>query len=53
MKIIGIQKDRFGVKLKYPNRSCKDCIKRPCFKGFNLCVSDFAKYGCIYYKDHK
>lgn len=43
--------DPFNVKYKYPNRSCKDCGKYPCFKGIQICVSDFAKYGCIYYRN--
>lgn len=46
-------KDEFGVKLKYPNRSCKTCKKYPCFEGITKCVSDFAKYGCIFYSEFK
>lgn len=42
-------KDKFGVKLKYPERTCKTCRRYPCFAGINKCVSDFAKYGCTLY----
>lgn len=38
-------KDKFGVKLKFPNRSCKECDNYPCLDITNL-RSDFAKYGC-------
>lgn len=44
-----VVKDRSGVKLKFPNRRCKDCKKYPCFRGIDKCVSDFASYGCVYY----
>lgn len=49
MNTLKISKDEFGTKLKYPNRSCKDCKKYPCFEGINNCKSDFAKYGCVSY----
>jgi hypothetical protein len=48
MKVV---KDKFGVSLKKPNRTCKDCNRYPCFTGIDKCVSDFAKYGCINYED--
>lgn len=48
---LSIQKDEFGVKLKYPNRSCEKCKKYPCFPEITKCSSDFATYGCIYYKE--
>ena len=51
MSAIKIVKDKFGVKLKYPQRSCKNCKKYPCFNGIINCKSDFAKYGCIYYSE--
>ena len=41
--------DPFGIKYKFPTRSCKECRKYPCFQGIERCISDFAKYGCIYY----
>ena len=50
VKPIIIDKDKYGVKLKYPNRNCKNCLKYPCFSGINKCSSNFAAYGCIYYK---
>lgn len=38
-------------KQKYPERSCKDCTKYPCFEGIFICRSNFAALGCTYYKD--
>lgn len=46
-----VKKDKFGIKLKFPDRECKSCKKYPCFQGIEKCVCDFASYGCIYYKD--
>lgn len=48
-----VEKDKFGVKLKYPERSCKNCKKYPCFEGIGNCASDFAKYGCTLYSINK
>ena len=45
-------KDPFGIKLKYPDRSCKSCKKYPCFVGIINCSSDFAKYGCNFYSEN-
>lgn len=42
-----IKKDKFGVVLKFPDRSCKMCIRYPCFPEISKFRSDFAKYGCI------
>lgn len=53
MNPIKASKDKFGVKLKYPNRSCKSCGKYPCFSGISKCQSDFAKYGCTLYSELK
>jgi hypothetical protein len=47
-----IVKDKDGIKLKYPGRSCKNCKKYPCFTGIEKCVSNFASYGCLYYNDN-
>lgn len=44
-------KDKDGVKYKHPERTCKECAKYPCFIGIEKKVCDFAKYGCISYKD--
>lgn len=41
-----VARDKYGTKLKYPNRSCIDCAKYPCFDGITKCISDFAKIGC-------
>lgn len=51
IKINSIDKDKFGVKLKFPNRKCKQCQKYPCFPEIDKCLSNFAAYGCTYYKD--
>ena len=51
MSPIGIEKDKYGVKLKYPNRRCESCAKYPCFPEIKKCSSNFAAYGCVYYKD--
>ena len=44
-------KDKYGTKVKYPNRSCEECSKYPCFDGIKRCKSDFAKNGCKLYKN--
>lgn len=48
-----VVKDQYGIKLKYPSRTCKACAKYPCFPEINKCISDFAKYGCIYFHEKK
>lgn len=45
-----ILKDSSGYKYKYPNRSCQECRKNPCFNGIQNLNFDFAKYGCSEYK---
>lgn len=40
-------------KLKFPDRTCKECNKYPCFLGFENSTCDFAKYGCKSYANHK
>ena len=45
-----IVKDKDGIKLKFPDRSCKDCLKYPCFEGIDNCICDMAKYGCTFWK---
>lgn len=52
MDKLNLYKDKFGVKYKYPNRSCKRCIRYPCFDGIDKCRCDFAQYGCIDYNDN-
>lgn len=37
------------VRLKFPERSCKDCKFYPCILGHENLKSDFAKYGCTIY----
>lgn len=46
-----VLKDKYGVKLKYPNRKCEECKKYPCFDEISKCSSNFAAYGCFYYED--
>lgn len=43
-------KDKFGVKFKFPDRSCKDCKNYKCFQEIDKCVCDFGKYGCKNFK---
>ena len=51
MNPLKVQKDKFGIKLKYPERNCKECQKYPCFPEIDKCSSNFAAYGCLYYKE--
>lgn len=51
MNPLKVKKDKYGVKLKFPNRSCQKCQKYPCFPEISKCSSDFAAYGCTYYKE--
>jgi len=51
MNSIKPKKDKYGIKLKFPNRTCKKCRKYPCFDGISKCLSDFAKHGCTYYSE--
>ena len=51
IKVSSLEKDKFGVKLKFPNRSCDSCKKYPCFSEIKKCSSNFAAYGCIYYEE--
>lgn len=44
-------KDRDGVKYQYPERTCIECRKYPCFRGIEKRQCDYAKYGCINYED--
>jgi hypothetical protein len=50
MKHTRLDRDSEGVHYKYLDRSCKQCIRYPCFEGIDKCKSDFAKYGCKDYK---
>lgn len=44
-------KDSDGILYKFPERTCKKCKKYPCMANFDKLVCDFAKYGCITYKE--
>ncbi len=50
MPVIQQAKDKDGIKLKFPTRSCKQCKKYPCILNFELFKCDFAKYGCKQFK---
>jgi hypothetical protein len=41
-----IFKDKNGVHYKFPERSCKRCLKYPCLEKMDLLKSNFAAYGC-------
>lgn len=43
--------DEEGIKYKHPERTCKNCLKYPCFRGIENFKSDMAKYGCVLYTD--
>ena len=45
-----VSRDKFGNILKHPERTCKECKLYPCFPEIEICLSDFSKYGCIYYE---
>lgn len=51
-KMSNVKKDKFGVRLKYPERDCKTCKKYPCFEGIDKCICNFASYGCNYYSNN-
>ena len=42
-------KDSEGIKYKYPNRDCKECLYYKCFVGIENLSCNFAKYGCRKY----
>lgn len=44
-------KDKDGFHYKHPERSCSRCMNYPCIKDLEKLKGDFAKYGCIDYKD--
>lgn len=49
MNPLRVNRDKYGIKLKFPERTCISCRRYPCFKGIEKCASDFAKYGCSLY----
>ena len=42
-------RDANGVYYKFPDRTCKDCLKYPCLDGMDKLFCDLAAYGCKYY----
>lgn len=47
-----IERDKNGIRLKFPKRDCRKCARYPCFNGIERCVCNFAQYGCIRYKNN-
>ena len=45
-------KDKDGIKLKYPERSCSQCIRFPCMQNMEELKCNMAKYGCREFKDN-
>lgn len=43
-------RDSQGISYKYPDRTCKKCLRYPCFEGIKNMICDFAKYGCREYE---
>lgn len=48
---MSVYRDKNGVTYSFPERSCKRCLKYPCLDNMEILLSDFAKYGCIYWSD--
>lgn len=44
-------RDKDNVKLKYPERTCKECKRYPCRNGLDNLRADLSKYGCSLYSD--
>lgn len=51
VKVSPPNRDKYGVKLKFPERTCKQCKKYPCFPEINMGVCNYAAYGCFDYND--
>ena len=43
--------DEAGVKYRYPERTCTDCLNYPCREDMDILNIDFAKYGCVKFKN--
>ena len=41
--------DKWKIKFKFPERTCKDCKRYPCIINQQILKCDFAKYGCTKY----
>jgi hypothetical protein len=48
---MNIFKDKDGLTYAHPERSCKRCLNYPCIENMDTLLSDFAKYGCIFWND--
>ncbi len=48
---MNIFKDKDGLLYSHPERSCKRCLNYPCVENMDTLLSDFAKYGCIFWND--
>ena len=42
-------RDANGVYYKFPDRTCKDCLKYPCLDAMDKLLCDLAAYGCKHY----
>lgn len=42
-------RDVNGVYYKFPDRTCKDCLKYPCLDSMDKLLCDLAAYGCKHY----
>lgn len=52
MPIIKVNfKDEDGFAYKHPERSCSRCLEFPCIPEMEKLKGDFAKYGCLHYRD--
>lgn len=47
-----VVKDRNGIKLKFPERTCNQCKWYPCMENMKIFKCDMAKYGCRGFKIH-
>lgn len=46
-----IFKDKNGFHYKFPERSCKRCLKYPCVSNMGNLQGNFAAYGCKMFED--
>jgi hypothetical protein len=46
-----IFKDKDGFHYKFPERSCKRCLKYPCVTNMDNLKGNFAAYGCKMFED--
>ena len=44
MNYVKVERDKYGIVLKYPQRTCKKCKLYPCFPEIKKCYSDFIAF---------